>query len=619
MSNPLRAAPRYNFKKEPKRENGRGIPARPMANGPVNLEDPNDYETYELRLPTQKELDGVRTHVLKLHSKQVVDPATEFTKPIRLHRKETKNLQYQLTRAEIEQRQKELQERKYQEEQGLVKSEYEFKDEDDEDHRMLTEEELRKVAPETKSEEQKRLEKQEKLLAQIAPDGGARKRNAFKKKTRQLKAVDETAKRLRYEEYYPWVLEDYDGKNTWVGNYEAAQSDAFVLLELDEANKQFKLIPAEKVYKFTPRNKYSTLTLEEAEARMEKKASLPRWLMKRLDPEEQKLTRYERTQKKLKTVVGTGNNQNDRGDRDSDNDDLDFEEDFADDEEAPLMEGDEEENKENERRMKKEMRAANAMGLRDDENADEEIDDLFETRKVDNAGAKLRKALIKTDITGMYESDDDEESNPYLSKSDLEQDEDVDDDIETLPTKLPDLKASPSKLQNPGSKSPTPGVKTIQVKSVNNPVGYVVFKALPSFLVKFPKGEWNPNVKKREGVKLVNERESKRVKLEMEPNSPGSPRNPSLSPQPQPQSRPSSPVTVKAEPGTEADSSSALLDSKLLTEQDIISIVTSEKVTPKDLILRLKVKLSQHPDNRNRIKTLAKKLCRNEGGYLVLK
>lgn len=64
-------------------------------------------------------------------------------------------------------------------------------------------------------------------------------------------------------------MEDYDGKNVYVGNYEAGASEAtHVLLVTDGTG--FKMLPAEKVYRFNPRNKYATLTLEEAEAKMEK-------------------------------------------------------------------------------------------------------------------------------------------------------------------------------------------------------------------------------------------------------------------------------------------------------------------------------------------------------------
>lgn len=102
-------------------------------------------------------------------------------------------------------------------------------------------------------------------LADVAPDGGGRaKRGNLRRKTRQLKVLDENAKKLRFEEFYPWVMEDFDGYNTWVGSYEAGNSDSYVLLSVED-DGSFTMIPADKVYKFTARNKYATLTIDEAE------------------------------------------------------------------------------------------------------------------------------------------------------------------------------------------------------------------------------------------------------------------------------------------------------------------------------------------------------------------
>lgn len=443
------------------------------------------------------------------------------------------------------------------------------------------------VAPEpVKTEEQKKLEKQEKILSKIGPDANGRKsKQQMKKKTRKLNSIDEEVKKLRYEEYYPWVMEDYDGKNTWVGSYEAGNSDTYALLVFD--NNGFKMIPADKVYRFTPRNQYATLTLEEAEKRMERHTNVPRWLMKKLDENEQKLTRYERTKKKLKTVVGTS--ENDKGGRDSDNDDLDFEEDFADDEEAPIIDGDEQENKESEKRIKKEMRSANAMGLHDGE--EDENDDLFEDRKVDKEGEKTLKVLLKRETNGgLYESDDDE--NPYITKSDLEEEEQEDDNkVKTEKT------ASPGKSRKATS---SPQVSTIRVKSYNNPIGYVVIKALPSVLIKFPKGEWNPNAKKRniETSDFEHDQGAKRIKLEPTERKP--------SPEP---------VIKIEENGLSAPDAS----SDLLNDKDILDIVSVEKVSAKVLIDKLKNKLAKHPDNKNRLKMLVKKLLKHEGGLLAIK
>ena len=71
------------------------------------------------------------------------------------------------------------------------------------------------------------------------------------------------------------------GKNVLWGTMQRSTEQQHVLFVFDKDG--FKMIPAEKVYRFTPRNRYATLTLEEAEAKMERNSSVPRWLMKHME------------------------------------------------------------------------------------------------------------------------------------------------------------------------------------------------------------------------------------------------------------------------------------------------------------------------------------------------
>lgn len=599
ITNPLRVSPSPFIKRDVKREQPlRAIPkVKNEHQRTIPANETENWKEYDLKACTAEEIQDIRTHVLKFQSKHNIVPK-EFSQPIRLHRKETRNLQYQLTRAEIEQRQKEYAElvaleTAQREKRLAAKAEREKNMDPSQKKFDITLDPT--VAPEpVKTEEQKLLEKKEKQQQHIAPDGGARKNlNPMKpKKTRQLRALDENAKKLRYEEYYPWVMEDYDGKNTWVGSYEAGNSDQYALLVLGDDN-QFKLLPADKVYRFTPRNKYNTLTLAEAEKRMSRNNQTPRWFMKHLDEREQKLTRYERTQRKLKTVVGT--QEGDRGERDSDNDDLDFEEDFADDEENPIVDGEEQDVKESERKIKREQRQANAMGLRQYDLLDEdEEEDLFGERKVDKSGKKIRKALVQTGADGLYDSDDDEE-NPYLSEGDLEIDED--DEEEEYVKK----EEEGSKISIPqANRAQSPTVSKIKVKSYSQ--GYITFKALPSVLRNFPHGTWNPKLKKRKIEQPAEEgHDTKRIKTESPVQGLAAEEN--------------IPSIIQIEEGGAA----ARVDPNLLTEQDLIEIVTREKTTAKQLIHKLKNKLNAHPDNKGLIKTLVKKVLKNQDGFLVLK
>ena len=87
------------------------------SNVKVKDEGPNEYNEFPLRAIPKEDLENMRTHLLKFQSKKKINPVTDFHLPVRLHRKDTRNLQFQLTRAEIVQRQREISEYKKKAEQ----------------------------------------------------------------------------------------------------------------------------------------------------------------------------------------------------------------------------------------------------------------------------------------------------------------------------------------------------------------------------------------------------------------------------------------------------------------------------------------------------------------------
>lgn len=539
----------------------------------VKEEAPEEFNEFPLRAVAKEELDNMRTHLLKFQSKKSISPTQDFHLPIRLHRKDTRNLQFQLTRAEIVQRQKEITDYKKKQEQersggrknteqgaqsltgeepadsdkaagsgsgpgspsaGSPKTTSAQSPEDISGEKnpnpglqnegqnqdssgaaskpgegMPVVTKLEEAGPASdptkvgmvKYDGEEDLGDQDDLatmdpLADVAPDGGGRaSRGNTRRKTRQLKVLDENAKKLRFEEFYPWVMEDFDGYNTWVGSYEAGNSDSYVLLSVED-DGSFTMIPADKVYKFTARNKYATLTIEEAEKRMDKKSGeVPRWLMKHLDNIGTTTTRYDRTKRRLKAVNDQRVNDDDEH---SDNSEveLDYDEEFADDEEAPIVDNDEKENKESEQRIKKEMLQANAMGLRDEDAPNEnEEDDLFNEKKIDEEGERMKRALQKTELAALYSSDD-EEINPYLSESDVENKEQSEqvkkENSEELPSSR---KGSPKKNAGPSSALNTHREPQIRVKSIKDCI--IVLKADKKVLSNFPEGDWNPGLAKR--------------------------------------------------------------------------------------------------------------------------
>lgn len=264
-------------------------------------------------------MKDLRYHVMRMQSKRIVNPldSQEFTRPIKLHRRDPRAP---------------LQGAKEEAAANAVAAA----------HKAAEEEEKAK----NQAEQDKKDADKAAALEKIAPYGGAQKqkKNAFQKKTQQVYKSNDAEKKLRYEEFFPWFIEDFDNKNTWVGQLESSLSKGvFAMFVLDDG--AFKMVPIEKWYKFTEKNKFKTMTSEEAEVVMKQNAKPPRWLMNRTEEKERERRTLEENARATKKLFTR------KGDRlpkaETDADDLDFDDDqFADDEEAPIMEGEEHENKE---------------------------------------------------------------------------------------------------------------------------------------------------------------------------------------------------------------------------------------------------------------------------------
>lgn len=99
--------------------------------------------------------------------------------------------------------------------------------------------------------------------SQNGKEKGAKKK--FQKKTRQVFLVPDEVRQLRKEERHPWVLEDEQHAEIWVGKMEeVAKSDTHAMF-MPAANDVFKFVPAHRWYKFQKKPNHHILTLEEAE------------------------------------------------------------------------------------------------------------------------------------------------------------------------------------------------------------------------------------------------------------------------------------------------------------------------------------------------------------------
>uniref|UniRef100_A0A060TEF7 Transcription initiation factor IIF subunit alpha n=1 Tax=Blastobotrys adeninivorans TaxID=409370 RepID=A0A060TEF7_BLAAD len=517
--------------------------------------DDGNYTDFNLRACSAAEIQGTRHHVLKFHSRSKVEPQKTFTQPVRFHRKDPRNLSLQLTLSEM---------------QDVQAGEGD-------------------TAPKEPDVD----------MSVVAPDGGARRQGkAFQKKTRQVSGIDEATRRLRYEEYYPWIMEDFDGKNTWVGSYEAAQSDTYALFMFDKDG--FKMIPADRWYKMTPRNKFATLSLEEAEKRMEKKQTAPRWIMKHIAEEQQANNpggADVNMRRRFKTVESTHQPEAAALSRNRDEDDeIDFDEEFADDEEAPIAEGNDDEVKEIEEKIKKERRGRGSVAangeVADDENADEN------EPKIDKEGRRLRKYLISLEKNTNYSSDDEE--NPYVSEQEDDSDDELfgtNNDTTTVKQEPQDQSLSQAQLQQ---------LKPFVKKEIGPlPPGMVVIQLPPHILSTFPRNVWNPHAKRRreESPDAV----TKKIKTE---RSPSPPARSSAGPGSGPSSTQASP-----QPSSAVDEN----DPNLLTEDDVKNIIRRGGINTRQLLAELKPKLKKHPSNPERLKSLVRKVARLQEGSLVLR
>lgn len=251
-------------------------------------------------------------------------------------------------------------------------------------------------------------------LSVIAPYGGAQKakKDLFKPKTKQVFHTDPQETLLRNEERMPWVLEDFDGKNTWVGTLEAGGASGYALFLFDKEG--FKFVPVDKTYRFTKKGSTQVLSAEEAEAQMRRRnAPLPRWILKEKPPTLAPAGAGGGGGTGLFTVRESKERATYALEEDLD---YDATERFEDDEENPILEGDEEANKAIEERVRREMRGARNFESKEDElDEDIDLDDLFEKKKVTKEGKRTKRYLKKLEGKGDYETDEDEE-NPYASE-----------------------------------------------------------------------------------------------------------------------------------------------------------------------------------------------------------
>jgi transcription initiation factor TFIIF subunit alpha len=149
--------------------------------------------------------DNVPHHILKFHGRKKID-VKNFTPPVRLHRKQLEQNTANLGSA------------------SMVEGGDEKDGKAGDGKQTFTEDLKEKAEEPTKP-------KSQVDTSIIAPFGGGakNKQQLFKRRTKQIIEGDKESRMLREQEGTPWVLEDFDSENVFVGNLQGGQRADYML------------------------------------------------------------------------------------------------------------------------------------------------------------------------------------------------------------------------------------------------------------------------------------------------------------------------------------------------------------------------------------------------------
>ena len=257
------------------------------------------YTDYVLRAsPATDGRDGWRYNVMKLASvgdKQVDFAGQDWAKPVKLNRKDPRFVRRQIEEDRLRRRNAAL-----------------GKDESG-DTIMGDENGGDSDASDVKGKGKEKEVMDPSLVGRglTGESAAARnKRKPFKKKTKRVYVTSEEQRRVRRQEFAPWMLEDAKGDERWVGRLEGGAGDAsqrkmnesaassrtgtkgwrpeakasesggggssYVFFVFGENGEDFQIVPANRWYKFTSEPKYEIFDNEEAEAQVRSHAWLCR-------------------------------------------------------------------------------------------------------------------------------------------------------------------------------------------------------------------------------------------------------------------------------------------------------------------------------------------------------
>ncbi|ORY65507.1 uncharacterized protein BCR38DRAFT_523947 [Pseudomassariella vexata] len=399
-----------------------GLPPQPnfeelrKQNGGWSAPPPPGAREYPLFLTKKGLKEGLRFHVMRLappHQRsqnQSIDPTNQdqFTRPVTLHRRDPRQ---PAPGREVKEELPEQTPEQIAESEKLAQAKA-----DREAQRAIDDAQKAPVMRDAPKKSQ--LKPHEKKKTGTQAHYGAR--------TEQQKKESE----IRYEEALPWHLEDADGKNVWVGQYEAPLSETKVAFIIHEGG--FRMVPMEKWYKFSSkRAAVNALSIEEAEKVMGAKAPVSRWAMRDAQREEKEKAIADSRDKRVFVKQEAGTFKAASRQEKMEHDDIDMSGDeFQDDDETAGFEPDKDEDtKESKDRIRREQLGANLFGDADEGKVEKEEAELTKEeleRKL--FGKDLKKALKRRDKQFQYDSDDSEkERDPFATSSESDSDSEDED------------------------------------------------------------------------------------------------------------------------------------------------------------------------------------------------
>jgi transcription initiation factor TFIIF subunit alpha len=238
--------------RQPPRRGGGGGPMRPGV-GPQRLlqqhqlqlqqqqrqqQDDITYNEFQLMSTSKRG----QHHLMDFKSSKNVDPKT-FARPVKLHRKETNFIPYRQYIANLN-AQNALNAKNAANAAAnaaaIMAGQVPAKSTPASGKSSSQTEEFSESSSSSQPQQNQHGPKTGADTSLIAPLGGAtrNKQMLFKKRTKQIYLAKEDTREIKEQEHRPWILEDYDGQNSFTGTYEGGQRSDYMFFVLTVKKKK---------------------------------------------------------------------------------------------------------------------------------------------------------------------------------------------------------------------------------------------------------------------------------------------------------------------------------------------------------------------------------------------